>query len=120
MESKSLDQWKNELDTLGKAHWLIFYREFMGQDATRPMLLYRAINLYGTWPVLEAILDSSNRELTGDKINYVVKVAYEKWKSKQQEIAANDEYSAAIKRAQEITAAKNADLAARAAGRKPK
>lgn len=117
-EFKSLDQWRKELTTIGKKHWLVFYKELMEQDAV-PMRLYRALKLYGDWPVFEAILDSSNRELTGEKINYVLKVAHEKWKSEQQKQDSDTDYDSAIERAKEITMAKNASLAARAEGRKP-
>ncbi len=108
---KSLDRWRFEIKTIGKKHWLLFYETFMGVSASSPTKLYRAVNLYGDWPVFEAIVESSNRELGADPLMYVLKVAHGKWKTSQQEEDANAEYVDSIERAKEITLQHNAQLA---------
>src|SRR5688500_13046473 len=84
-ETKSLSAWRIEIQKIGKKHYLSFYQGMMGSAVSSPPRLYKAINLYGDWAVFEAILASSNMELVGDPLNYVLKVAHSKWKQMQQD-----------------------------------
>ena len=110
-QAKSLDRWLFEIKSIGPKHWLVFYQSFMGQPCSSPMRLYRAVNLYGTLIVMEAIVDSSTQVLTGDTINYVVKVASNKWKTGQQQTDADAQYEATITAAKEATLQHNNALA---------
>jgi hypothetical protein len=49
--------------------------------------------------------------LTGDPLNYVLKVASEKWKERQREIDGEDTYLKSIEQAKEASLEKNAALA---------
>lgn len=108
---KSLDRWRHELKLYGKKHWLRFYEEFLGTGVSNISRFYRALNLYDEWPVFEAILDSSMRKLEGDPLNYVIKVAHEKWKTSQQQEDADADYTDAIKKSQEASRKANENLA---------
>lgn len=110
---KSLDRWRFEIKSIGKKHWLAFYAEMLGQACSSPMRLYRAINLYGELIVMEAIIDSSTQDLTGDKIAYVNKVAANKWKTIQQQADASSEYVESINAAKASTLLRNKLLAAK-------
>lgn len=75
------------------------------------MRLGRALNLYGDWYVFEAIIDASTRELTGDPLNYVVKIAANKWKEDQLEKDETDNYSAAVEQSKKASLQANKKLA---------
>lgn len=117
-QAKSLDRWLFEIKSIGKKHWLVFYEAMLGQPCSNPMRFYRAINLYGELVVLEAIVDSSNQDLQGDKINYVIKVASNKWKTNQQQNFATAEYEAAIDAAKKATLSRNKSLESKLKKRK--
>ncbi len=108
---KSLDRWRFEIKSIGKKHWLVFYNEMLGQPCSSPMRFYRAINLYGELLVMEAIIDSSNQDLQGDVLNYVIKVASNKWKAIQQQEDASTEYIESINAAKASTLQRNKQLA---------
>lgn len=111
MTEKSLDKWLFDIRSLGKRVWLTFYEEMLGQTCSSPQRLYRAINLYGDLIVMEAIVDSSIQSLQGDVINYVLKVAANKWKTSQQQETENYEYLASIEQAKASTIQRNKQLA---------
>lgn len=107
---QTLDKWRLDLRRLGRGHWRVFYEHFMGTPLSSPMRLGRALNLYGDWPVFEAIIDSSQRELSGDPLNYIVKVAHEKWKISQQQEDDDIYYADAIEQSKKASAKANKDL----------
>ncbi len=100
-ESKSLDRWRFELQSIGKKHWLTFYKDMLGVNASSVPRLYKALNLYGDWALFEAIISSSDKDLNGDPLNYVIAVTKNIWKEKQEEQDREDEYSAKIREAKE-------------------
>ena len=48
--------------------------------------------MYGDWPLFEAIIATSNADITGDPLNYVLKVTHIKWKEEQITEDASDDY----------------------------
>jgi hypothetical protein len=114
---KSLDRWLFEIRSLGKKVWLTFYHELLGQACSSPMRLYRAINLYGDITVMEAIVDSSTQNLTGDVLNYVLKVASNKWKTEQQQEDESHKYAESIDEAKASTLRRNKQLAGKLKGK---
>ena len=72
---KSLSQWAQEINEIGNTKWVEFYAEMLGTRPTNMGRFIRAIKLYGFFPVFEAIVDMSSRDLTGDPLNYFNKVA---------------------------------------------
>lgn len=116
-QEKSLETWLTEIRTMGKRHWLVFYKELMGKMVPYPSRLYKAVNLYGEMIVFEAIVDSSNQTLTGDGLSYVIKVASNKWKAEQQQKDEDATYIEDINRAKEATTAKNESLARKLKGK---
>jgi hypothetical protein len=109
-EDQNLTKWRLDLKLYGKKIWPRFYETFLGVSASSLPRLYRAVNLYGDAIVFDAIVDSSWRELTGDPLNYVLKVASEKWKAQQAEADDNDDYLQSIEAAKEISLEKNRAL----------
>lgn len=116
IQQKSLDRWRFELRTMGKKHWLFFYSQMMNSQCSNAPRFYRALNLYGDWPVFEAIVESSSRELGSDPLAYVLKVAYEKWKAAQQQNDSESEYIESIERAKKVTLQRNEELARKLSG----
>ena len=110
-EPKSLDQWRREIRVVGKKHWGTFYESFVGVPISNYPRFYRALNMYGEWAILEAIVASSNQELTGDPLNYVIKVAHSKWKEDQLIKDESTEYEDKIKEAVDNSRKHNEDLA---------
>lgn len=107
---QTLNKWRLDLQRLGRGHWKVFYEYFMGQPLSSTQKLGRALNLYGDWPVFEAILEASQRELTGDPVNYVMKVAHEKWKVSQQQEDDDVQYANAIEQSKKASVKANKAL----------
>jgi hypothetical protein len=110
-QAKPLSRWRFELQSIGKRHWPVFYREFLGVPASSIPRLYKALNNYGFWPLFEAIVESSDRELTGDPLNYVIAVAKNKWKEKEQESETDEAYLSEIDAAKRHSQQRNEELA---------
>lgn len=119
-ESQNLTRWKQSLKVNGKKTWAVFYKEFLGVPPSSLPRLYRAVNLYGDDIVFDAIVDSSWRDLQGDPLNYVMKVASEKWKEHQAEIDGADDYQRAIDAAKEQSLEKNRALEKKLKGKSGK
>lgn len=61
--------------------------------------------------MFESIVESSDRDLTGDSLNYVLAVAKNKWKEREQEDENEDEYLQGINKAKEKSKKDNEELA---------
>lgn len=119
MEIKSLTEWWDELSNAkGRLEWLRFYSFFIKQPVSNRVRFYRALNLYGEWPVFEAIIDSCERPLTGDKLNYVLKVAANKWREEQEHRNEQADYTIALEESKKASQQANKDLAKRIKRRK--
>lgn len=79
---RPLSEWRRDLRE-NKKLFPTFFRERLGTACSDPVKLYAALKHYGFWPVFEAIIDSSAQTLTGDPLNYVLKVAFNKWKEEE-------------------------------------
>jgi len=99
MEEISLATWRFNLKRYGAKHWLIFYTALLNQNVSSVPRLYKARKLYGDWALFEAIVSASSRELEGDKLGYVLKVAHNKWKEAEEELDASEEYEENIEKA---------------------
>jgi hypothetical protein len=106
-EPKSLAAWRHEIKLIGRKHYIKMYEDLMGVRVSNYVNFNRAINNYGGWYMFEAIVDSSTRQLTGDPLPYVLKVAGSKWKEDQLIEDAKDEEEAKIKKAKEKTLQEN-------------
>ena len=49
--------------------------------------------------MFEAVIAASSRELSGDKLGYVLKVAFNKWKEAEEEADRSEEYEIEINKA---------------------
>jgi len=114
---KSLEDW-SALIRQSKVNWLAFYNEMLGVRASSIPRLYRAANLYGFFPLFEAIVDSATRGLTGDPLPYVLKVAANKWREEQEQKNEASDYANALEQAKEASRKANQDLAKRIKRRK--
>jgi hypothetical protein len=110
MEDQNLTKLRQNLRLYGKKQWLLIYESLLGVPASSIPRLYRAANLYGDAILFDAIVESSWRELTGDPLNYVLKVASEKWKEQQAEIDGDDDYKSSIEQAKKASLEKNQAL----------
>ncbi len=115
-QGKSLSRWRFELQSVGKKHWPVFYSEMLGVQVSSYPRLYKALNNYGFWPLFEAIVESSDRELTGDPLNYVIAVAKNKWKEGEQIDESDEAYMADIEEAKEKSRKENDELQKRLDG----
>jgi hypothetical protein len=109
-EGKSLSAWRLELKKYGKRHWLKFYEELMGSAVSRFSVFYKALQNYGEWAMFDAILAASTQPLEGDPLNYVVKIAQNKWKEEQLSQDQDTETEQKIQRAIEETRKRNEEL----------
>jgi hypothetical protein len=112
-EEKPLSEWRAELKRNGKNHWLRFYAALVGTPVSSNPRFYKALKLYGEWPMFEAIVASSGATLTGDPLNYVLKVCSNKWKEMQQDADEEDEYIKEIERIKEASHKQNEEMAAK-------
>lgn len=110
-EEKSLSAWRLDLQRYGKKHWLIFYSSLLSSPVSTPARLYRALNLYGTWALFEAIVAASSSQVVGDPLNYVIKIASNKWKESQQDEEEEAKYLEEIEEAKKVSQQKNDVLA---------
>lgn len=110
-ESKSLSRWRFDLQRGGNKAWLAFFKEYLGTPVSSIPRFYRALKNYGFWPMFEAIVESSDRDLTGDPLNYVVAVAKNKWKEREQEDENTETYLSDIEKAKERSKRDNDELA---------
>ena len=110
-EIKTLSSWRLELKRFGKPYWLKMYQHFLGSTVSNIPRFYRALNLYGDWPLFESILASSTSNIEGDPLSYVLKVAHSKWKEMQEDEDAETDYLAEIEQAKKISQQKNDELA---------
>jgi hypothetical protein len=109
-EEKSLERWHFELRSIGKKHWAALYESFLGVQPSSIPRLYKALNLYGYWPLFFSIIESSDRNLEGDPLNYVIAVAKNKWLESQKESDAETEYADTIEESKENTREANKKL----------
>jgi hypothetical protein len=114
---KSLEQWALDIHS-NKQSWVAFYGEFLGTRPSNNPRLFRAINLYGFWPVFEAIVDSSARDLVGDPLPYILKVASNKFKEAQEGLNEEINYTNALDKSKKATEQANKALARRISKRK--
>jgi len=112
-DAKSLSEWRVELKRNGRTHWLRFYSAMMGSSVSSAPRFYKALKLYGEWPMFEAIVASSSATLNGDPLNYVLKVCSAKWKEMQTDADEEDEYLAEIERIKDASHKRNEELAAK-------
>lgn len=116
---KSLEDWALEIHS-NKLKWVAFYEEFLGTRPSSNPRLFRAVNLYGFWPVFEAIVDSGTRGLTGDPLAYVMKVAANKWRESQEALNEEVIYTNALEQSKKATQQANKALEKRVIKRKGK
>lgn len=110
-QTKTLSRWRFDLQRGNKKVWLAFYSDMLGVQASSIPRLYKALNLYGFWPLFEAIVAASDKDLDGDPLNYVLKIASNKWKEKEQEDENGDEYISDIEAAKIRSKQANEELA---------
>ena len=111
---KSLDTWAQEISK-SKASWVGFYAEMLGVRPSNIPRLFKSVNMYGFWPVFEAIIDSSTRELTGDPLNYVLKVASNKWREERERQDEEASYQSSVQLSKASSKQANTNLEKRIA-----
>ena len=107
---KSLSTWRLELKRYGKSHWLKFYEANTGFPVSDYAAFYKALNNYGEWAMLEAIIATGEQALEGNPFRYCMKIAYNKWKEAQQEEDIESDYAAEIEKAKEVSKRTNLAL----------
>jgi len=98
-EGKSLSQWRFEIKRFGKSHWGKFYISLMGFPVSSYPRFYKALERYGESIFFDAIVSASDRTFDSDPLNYVLKVAHNKWKEAEEELDASEEYEENIEKA---------------------
>jgi hypothetical protein len=98
-EEKSLSQWRFEIKRYGKTQFAKFYLAMLSFPISSYPRFYKALNQYGDFILFEAIVAASDRTFDFDPLNYVLKIAYNKWKESEEELDASEEYEAQIDKA---------------------
>lgn len=106
MPERSLNEWL-ELVEQNKKYWGDFYQVALNAKISNYPRFYKSLNLYGVFPMVEAVLAAANAELSGDPLNYVIKVAAAKWR----EEAESKTDTAKIEKIIKNTTKKNEELA---------
>ena len=60
--------------------WIALYTVTLNVPPSDEERFFRAIDIYGDMPVYEAIHITATKSIDGDPFNYVLTVAYSKWK----------------------------------------
>ena len=83
----------------------------MGTPPSSIPRLYKALNNYGFWPLFEAIVASSEKVFESDPLNYVIKVASNKWKEQEAIDEDDEDYASDIDAAKKRSEKENEALA---------
>lgn len=108
-QPKSLDTWAADINK-SRSNWPAFYNEMLGVRVSSIPRLFRAVNLYGFYPVFEAIVETSARSIQGDPINYVLKVASNKWREENESKSEEASYADSVKQSQASSIKANTQL----------
>lgn len=98
-EEKSLSQWRFEIKRFGKAHYGRFYSSMVGFQVSSYPRFYKALNQYGDSILFDSIVAASDRAFDSDPLNYVLKIAHNKWKEQEEELDASEEYEEEVEKA---------------------
>lgn len=98
-ETKSLSQWRFEIKRFGKARYGQFYTSMTGFNISSYPRFYKALNQYGDSILFDSIVAASDRTFDSDPLNYVIKIAHNKWKEQEEELDASEEYEAELEKA---------------------
>lgn len=112
-DAKSLSEWRAELKRNSVSYWLKFYYSLMGVSVSSSPRFYKALKLYGDWPMFEAIVAASGATLKGDPLNYVLKICSNKWKEMQEEADEETEYMQEIETIRDNSRQQNEEMASK-------
>jgi hypothetical protein len=90
-ETKSLSQWRFEIKRFGKAHLGKFYTSMVGFPVSSYPRFYKALNQYGEGILFDSIVAASDKSFDSDPLNYVLKIAHNKWKEQEEEFPSQDD-----------------------------
>jgi hypothetical protein len=110
-EVKSLSQWRFEIKRFGKQHWARFYQAMVGFPVSSYPRFYKTLERYGEAILFDSIVAASDRTFDSDPLNYVMKIAHNKWKEQEEEIDAAEEYEADIEKAKRQSRRQSEELA---------
>jgi len=112
-ETKSLDRWRFEIKKYGKKQWGVFYQALLAAPISNYGRFNKALNLYGDWPIFDAIVATSNANITGDPLSYVLTVAHAKWKEAQEVMERDNDYQLSIEKSIQQNKESNSELEAK-------
>jgi len=72
---------------------------------------YKALNQYGEGILFDSIVAASDKSFDSDPLNYVLKIAHNKWKEQEEELDASEEYEADIEKAKRQSRKQSDELA---------
>lgn len=104
-----LDNWLKVIELTGKTGVFRFYEATLKAPVSNTQQLEWALDAYGTWPIIEAVLAASKRKID-DPLNYVLAVAQAKWKESFLESSESDKYARGIERSKNRIAQQNEEL----------
>lgn len=105
-----LDNWIKIINLTGKTGLLSFYESSLGKSVSNIQIFNWAIDSYGDWPVIEAIIVASKKKFTDDPLNYVLAVAQAKWKDSALASGEVEKYERGIERSKNRVARQNEEL----------
>jgi hypothetical protein len=97
-------------DEWGIVEWGEMYKKHLTLSISDPDRFKKALEIYGTAPVYEAIVSSSLRKIEGDPINYVLAVAHANWKKDREMEEESVRYQMRIDMAKDYTREQGASL----------
>ena len=105
-----LDNWIRIINLTGKTGLEKFYESSFSKPVSNIQLFHWAIDSYGDWPVIEAIIAASKKKFTDDPLNYILAVAQSKWKDAFQASSEIDKYERGVERSKNRVTRQNEEL----------
>src|SRR6185369_15856009 len=105
-----LDNWITIINKTGKTGLVSFYESELARPVSNIPQFHWAIDSYGTWPVIEAILAASKKKFNDDPLNYVMAVAQSKWRTSFEVASEAEKYERGIARSKNRVNQQNEEL----------
>lgn len=105
-----------ELEALlqgGQEKWGELYKLRLSLPISDPERFFKALEVYGAWPMYEAICLTSTKKIDGDPFPYLLSVAHNKWKERAQEEESAVQYQMKVDMAKNRAIEKNEALASK-------
>jgi hypothetical protein len=107
VNNKSLDDWWKDLKGGNRKVFYSYYSEVIGTPVSNFSRLNKAINLYGTEHMFNAVHKTAFKEISGDPLSYVIRIAQLSWEEEKKNISQEESRADEYDRVREEVLKKN-------------